>query len=473
MHDASPAADRGRPARVSALALLTAAALAVRIVFLLVEPATQPVADERTWTNWAVENLVTPKVGFSPFRTRMIFYPPFYPYFIAVFYAAFGTLAAVKWAQVVVGALLVPAVGRVGERAFGREVGVVAAAVTAFYPELVWFSVHFWSETLFMLFLWWAFERLLAADAAVGAASWRSRGVSVAFVAGLVWGLAVLTRETVLYAAPLAAVWLAGRTGQGGRRRGAAFLVGAVLVIAPWTYRNWVVFRAFVPVATAGGLNLWQGNARLSRQEVYDQNDAVQGRIAQYQHARRKGIEAILERQPTWIFEKLRDEMPNFWEADSLALIHIRRGAYGPVAVVPAVAAAAVVLVPYLLVLALFVAGVAASRLDRAALLLLGFLIYYVAIHVATHGFARYRLPALPVVFLFAASAAVAVRARTWPRLAARRTAVAAALALVLGASLAPSIVRLLQEPAYGLAPSGPRQPDRDAGPPAEQGPTQ
>ena len=29
----------------------------------------------------------------------------------------------------------------------------IAAAIAAFYPELVWFSVHFWSETLFLVLL--------------------------------------------------------------------------------------------------------------------------------------------------------------------------------------------------------------------------------------------------------------------------------------------------------------------------------
>ena len=76
----------------------------------------------------------------------------------------------------------------------------------------------------------------------------------------------------------------------------------------------------------------------------------------------RKGSKAIRDRQPAWIFEKLRDQMPNFWEADSLALIHIKRGAYGAVRPAAAVAAAVVVLAPYLAVLAGFVAGLALLR---------------------------------------------------------------------------------------------------------------
>jgi hypothetical protein len=432
------------------LLALTLAGLLVRVAFLLLEPATQPVADERTWTNWAVEALVTPRVHFSPFRTHMIFYPPLYPYFIAVPFALFGTLTAVKWTQVFVGSLLVPALGRVGERAFGARAGLAAAAIAAFYPELVWFSVHFWAETLFTVLLWWGFERLLAADVSDGPAA---GGASNAIGAGILWGLAILTRETPLYFLPIAALWLAWRR-SGSRApvgRAAAFALSALLVVAPWTYRNWVVFKAFVPVSTAGGLNLYQGNAPLSREEVYERYEAVQGRIEQYRFARREGLAAIWQRQPWWIFEKLRDEMPNFWEADSQALIHMKRGAYGPVAPATAIAWAIVVLAPYLLVLGLFVAAVVRLRLTRARALLLAFLAYYTLLHVATHGYARYRLPALPVVFLMAGWAWTS-RGQASPDAVVPgygRKALGAVLAVALAASVAPSIRIQAQEPVF------------------------
>jgi hypothetical protein len=425
------------------LLLLTIAGLAVRAAFLMLEPATHPVADERTWTNWAVESLATPRVAFSPLQTHMIFYPPLYPYFIAVPFALFHTLQAAKWAQVAVGALLVPAVGRVGVRAFGPRAGVVAAAITAFYPELVWFAAHFWSETLFMVLLWWALERLIVADARA------SMGAAAA--AGLLWGLAILTRETILYLTPLAAVWLAWRADRrAGGKRAAAFFLCAALVVVPWTGRNWIVFGAFVPVSTAGGLNLFQGNAPLTRQEVYDRYEAVHGRIEQYRFARREGWRAIRERQPSWAFEKLRDQMPSFWEADSLALIHIKRGAYGGVRPAIAVAAAVVVLAPYLAVLAGFVLALALVPLDRVRGLLLGLLVAYNALHVVTHGFARYRLPVMPVLFLFAA-ACVAWRGKARPRVSRARWIASAVVALVLLLCLIPSFRMNLGHPAFGF----------------------
>jgi len=449
MSDPTPAT--ARPPRVPGLIPLTAAAFLVRAAFLVLEPETHPVADERTWTNWAVENLISEKVSLSPLRTHMVFYPPGYPYFIAFGYLAFGSLEAVKWLQVVAASLLVPAVGRVGALAFSPRAGFLGAGIAAFYPELVWFSVHFWSETLFMVLLWWALERLVAAD--------RSGSVRAALVAGLLWGLAILVRETALYFTPIAAVWLAWRRRHDrGWRRGAAFLAAAVLTVVPWTLRNWVVFRALVPVSTAGGLNLFQGNARLTRQEVYDLYDAVHGRIEQYRYARRMGLHAIWDRQPAWLLEKLVGQMPNFWEADSLALIHIKRGAYGPVPAAAAVAAALVVLAPYLAVLALALAGLVVLGLDRPRAVLVAFFAYYNLIHVATHGFARYRLPVMPVLFLLAASGWAAWRSGAFKRdragavrPAGWKKAAAGVLAAVLLLILLPSFARNWRHPAFGL----------------------
>src|SRR6185436_17520031 len=107
-----------------------------------------------------------------------------------------GSLAVAKWIQVLVASLLVPAVGCLSTRLMGRRAGLAAAGLAAFYPELIWLPAHFWVESLFAVLLWWSFERLLAADEE---ARWRT-----AVVAGVLWGVSILTRETLLYFLPLA-----------------------------------------------------------------------------------------------------------------------------------------------------------------------------------------------------------------------------------------------------------------------------
>ncbi|HSD29160.1 MAG TPA: glycosyltransferase family 39 protein [Vicinamibacteria bacterium] len=422
------------------LLALTLAGLAVRLLWVALEPVTSPVADETMWVSWATQTL--PEVGFSPLRLLFIFHPPVYLYFVGVSFALFGTLEAAKYAQCLAGVLLVSALGLVGRRAFGERAGLVAAGIAAFYPELVWFASHFWAETVFTALLWWALERLLAADGEAGARA--------ALASGLLWGLAVLTRETALYFLPLAALWLAWRRA-GGTRRAAVLLTTAALVVLPWTLRNWIVFDAFVPVSTSGALNLWQGNTRLSRQEVYEEYWAVHGRIAKYEHARRRAAEAILERQPLWIFEKLRDEMPAFWAAHGQPIVHLERGAYGVVARPVALLAVAVVLLPYLAVLVLFVIGVASLPRSRPIVLLLGFLVFYVLLHVVAHGYPRYRLPAMPALLLVAARGWVC---RPWSTARARcpapdrvRRLSAVAIAIVLACSVGPSLVAWATRP--------------------------
>lgn len=424
------------------LLLLTLAGLAVRAALLLLEPPTSPVADERTWTAWA--DIVAERP--SPFRHKMIFHPPLYPYFLAGAYALAGSLVAAQALQVVVASLLVPAVGRVGALTLGRPAGLAAAAAAAFYPELVWFSCHFWVENIFLVLLWWAFERLLAADA-----HGRLRD---ALAGGFLWGAAVLARETALYFLPVAAVWLALGRGRVGAVRAAAVVAAALLTVAPWTYRNWVSFGAFVPVSTAGGQNLFQGNTHIPRDETYRMVDQVQGRIEQYRYARGMGLAAIRERQPAWLFEKLAAQMPMFWEAESMALIHVKRGAYGKVRPGAALALSAVMLLPYLGVLALAVRGIATLPMARGVPLLLLFVAYYNAIHIVTHGFNRYRLPVMPVLFLVAAwgwrrgsDSAVAAPVRRGLALAA---------GAVLLASVLPSLATQWRHCAYGLVP--PRQ---------------
>ncbi|HYN01846.1 MAG TPA: glycosyltransferase family 39 protein, partial [Vicinamibacteria bacterium] len=318
------------------LAVLTAVALALRVAYLLLEPACALTGDEPSWIEIG-RRIGRPAVAFSPLRSDLVFYPPVYPYFVGALFRAFGTMRAVLWAQVFLGAILVPVVGRAGALAFGRRAGLLAAVITAFYPELLWYPAHYWSETLFLLLLWGAIERTLAA-AARG-----SRGTAA--VAGLLWGLATLTRELSLYLVPIVVLWMVWpRAGAGGpprartirdltpaMGRAAVLVLATVLTVAPWTIRNAIVLRTFIPVSTMGGLNLWQGNTTLTHLQIYEVLATKGGAVEQDRYCREMARETIAARQPTWIFEKLGEQMPEFWKAGSEVLDHlVGREACGP-----------------------------------------------------------------------------------------------------------------------------------------------
>ncbi len=376
-----------------ALASIWAIGAVMRLLFVWFEPKTAPIADETMWL-MALNRI--PAAHFSPFSNYPIFHPPLYPYFLAAVHAVFGSLLAIKLVQALVGSLLIPAVFQVAFKVFGPRCAVVAALLVAFYPELIWYSAHFWCETIFLSLVWWAIERLLVAD--------ETSSFRVAVMAGVLFGLAVLTRETVLYLLPFAALWLA-RSKPRVRASLAMVVLGAGLaVIAPWTLRNWIQFNAFIPVSTGGGLNLYQGNSEISRDEVYHEYYANEGKVEQYQWARTEGIKAIWRRQPGWLFEKIRDEGPRLAELDSLALIHLRRGAYENPTCGIYTGVAAIVLIPWILIALGSVLALARAPVNRRTALLAGLLLAYLALHVATHGFSRYRLPVVPVFMILAAS---------------------------------------------------------------------
>jgi hypothetical protein len=442
------------------------AALLVRGALVVLEPQARRIGDEGMWKAMGLE-LASAEVGFSPLRSRLVSHPPLYPYMIGGLVAAFGTIDAVKWAQALLGALLVPAVGTLGGASYGRRVGLLAAAFAAFDPVLVWQASHLWSEVLFLALLWWGFERLVRADSA------RSAGAAAS--AGICWGLAILTRETAFYFAPLAALWLVSRRPGGlapresvapfggGLWRAAVFLLACALVVAPWAWRNKEVFGFALPLATRGTLNLWKGNSDRPWPEVHAQYGRFGSELEKHRRAGDEAWREIRAQQPLWVFRKAVREIPALWGVNNLVVIHLENGAYGPLPTAVNWIVSALTILPYVALLGLAVWGLAAVRAERVPILLVGFLLVYTALHVVAFGFPRFRLPVMPVVFLLAAEGWR--RLREGPPLGARRRLVAVVLAMCVGAAVVQSLVETLQHPVFGLSAirDAPAPPDAPA----------
>ena len=170
-----------------------------------------------------------------------------YDLLTAAVYAIAGPRAMLLVQALLAGALVLVA-ARLGAR-LGERAAIVAAWLVALWPPLAYYDAVALDQI--------GLDALLFAGALLCAVRWRERpGAARAIAAGLALGLLLHERATFVLMATFAIAWAArGRPRQ-------ALLAGivAAAVLAPWTIRNAVVHRRFVPTATTAWVNLWKGN---------------------------------------------------------------------------------------------------------------------------------------------------------------------------------------------------------------------
>ena len=227
----------------AAAALIVVAAIGLRITYVALTPDYRTVHDARDYDRHAAS--IARGEGFSEQITGKptAFRPPGYAYLLGGAYRVFGVedsrqerWAVGRWLGVVIGALTVALIGLLGARLWNRRVGLIAMAIAAVYVPWITLGGSLMSEPLFVLLM-------------LGALLLASRRLAVA--AGVVAGLAVLTRANgLILLVPLALLVWAPRRSLGPP---AALVAVALLVVAPWTIRNAIELRAFVPVTTQFG----------------------------------------------------------------------------------------------------------------------------------------------------------------------------------------------------------------------------
>ncbi len=194
---------------------------------------------------------------------------PLYPLFLAGLAAATGpldSLVAVKIAQAALGAIGVWFIALTAGRIAGPQAAGLAAWAAALYPPLVWIPAYVLSETLYMTL---AFANVLVASVVIDERSHaptlrRSSSPSALLLCGVLGGLAALTRPAHLFFLLILGVWML----LGRRVRDVSVVaVGALLVIVPWTARNYREHGRPVLIASEGGITFWTGNHPLARGE--------------------------------------------------------------------------------------------------------------------------------------------------------------------------------------------------------------
>ena len=204
------------------------------------------VSDEREYYSLAISLLQTGRLdGNGTVAYRM----PFYPMVLAANYALLGRApeAATPF-NVILSALTCVGVYLLGKAWFSARVGLLAACISSLDVSLIVYSRVLLTETLFVFLVLCG---LLALERLRQTQRWQW-----AMIAGLLAGLATLTRVNFALFVPCAVGWLVldARSKRRVMFRNAIIVV--LLVGATWTawiVRNYAELGAFVPLTTQGG----------------------------------------------------------------------------------------------------------------------------------------------------------------------------------------------------------------------------
>lgn len=246
--------ERARPGRGFwlGLAAIVAAGMVVRVLYTLLEAPWPPPALDDQYYFSALPRLLADGQGFiAPFKLDFqnvtvptAEHPPLYSLVLAVpALVGLDSPDAQRLAGTVFGAGTIATVGLFARHLAGARAGLLAAGLAAVYPVLIAADGALLSESLY---------GLLVALSLLSAYRLLDRpSASRAAILGLVAALAALTRGEALLLLPLVLIPIVLRPR--GWWPAAAALAVFVVVLTPWTIRNWVVFDRPVAVATNSG----------------------------------------------------------------------------------------------------------------------------------------------------------------------------------------------------------------------------
>lgn len=349
--------------------------------------------------------------------------PPLYPILLSGLYRITGPDPdAARALQVVLGGVIVLLVYALARQLFSTRVGLVAAALAAVNPGLVYLSALIMTENMYVI--------LLLLMMMVLVREWRNPSASVKSfaVAGVIAGLCSLTRPTAF----TVAILLAGVTFVFARERFGirlkqvvVFMLVTVALVVPWSVRNYVQMGDWVTFTTHGGITFYESNNMLNyevpefRGIVVLPRRAVPGwdeirDLPEVEHDReawRMGI-AFIREHPREFSRMAWWKFARFWRVRSGLNLAGAAGVDGSggSALAGLASRVDVFTLYWIPVLSLFVLGLfTTAKYYRRLIPLYTVLGTHVLLALLFHGSLRARMPIEPIISILAAAAAVAV----------------------------------------------------------------
>jgi 4-amino-4-deoxy-L-arabinose transferase-like glycosyltransferase len=426
-------ADSASPVRSGRdLAVIALVALAARLAYFFINRRTNPAFDYLIMDSMHIDHWAKAIVA-GDAGPAVYFRGPLYPYVLALIYKmTHSSVAAAVVVNHLLGTAMCASLYLLAREYVSRTIAFVAGVVAALYWPFIYFEGEILIEPLFMLLVVLTLWRLARAV--------RRPTIVRLAVAGACLGLAALARPTIL--ALIAALPFVfrprspadGTTGiRGWLRSSAVVAVACAIVIFPALFHNATVGKAWVPVAWSGGLNFYIGNnpssdgrsAFLPGANSAWMGGAEEALAAARQQAGRelspaeasdfyfhRGLDFVTT-QPGAALKLTAEKLFMFWEGPERSnekYIYFFWDRFG---------LGRIPMPGFWLISPLALAGMIRLWPRRRDLALLyGFVITYMIGIVAFFVVARYRLPVVPVLIVFASWSAVdlyaALRDRRW-----------------------------------------------------------
>ena len=194
-------------------------------------------------------------LGMGPF-----WQPPLFPYSLAPLKIVFSDALffyVARIVQALVDAFTCVLVYFLGTRLFNRGVGIGAGLVLSAYGPMIFFVGELLPATTASFLNMLGLLLLLRAG--------QRPTIGRFLLSGFIFGLSCITVPTVLPFCVVASAWIAasrwaGDSAKASVRSVILFVVGVVLPIAPVTIRNYVVGNDLVLISYNGGINFYIGN---------------------------------------------------------------------------------------------------------------------------------------------------------------------------------------------------------------------
>jgi 4-amino-4-deoxy-L-arabinose transferase-like glycosyltransferase len=211
-------------------------ALLIRGIFILTLQDGFYFPDSTDYSRAAISLITNGELGKTYNR------PPGYPVFLAGIYMLFGeSILAVRIVESFLGAFLAVVIALLGRRIGGEVVGALAGILWGIYPLGVFIAGLVYPTNLLTLLL--AFGLLCFLP-------WPDKELSPkgVFLAGVLWGLAMLTIPAVMATVGAISIWMIWW----GRRNRilmvSLLILGSALTVVPWTVRDFYVYDRLVLV---------------------------------------------------------------------------------------------------------------------------------------------------------------------------------------------------------------------------------